>query len=197
MFSFPHSLFLNVKSEPSSPIVKLEDHSHQLCSSANETPCEFRCSFSTCPSTSKPWHPMASLNQDRHIKLDQRVYFHLRRLSQVHPQTEVTSSQGGECAMICRPVSHRWRQIRNVMRIGALPKILTKIGLRFHRGIKTQVFAVCIDIVLVSRCVGILHTPNRFIYRVCCAQRQRWKLKLIPPLPLEERKCIYRLPLTP
>ena len=71
---------------------------------------------------------MEALNQGLHTELDQRVYSHLRlsRLSQVHPQTEVTSSQGGEYAMICRPVSHRWSHIWNVMRIGALPKILTK-----------------------------------------------------------------------
>ena len=44
---------------------------------------------------------------------------------------------------------------------------------------------VWINIVAASQCIWIPLTPNRFIYRVCCAYRRRWKLKQMRRLPLE------------
>ena len=72
--SFPYSLFLSVKLEPSSLIAKdHSDHSMKLelvgdyAAPTNETSSEFHHYYSTCPSTSKPWHPIESLDQGRHV----------------------------------------------------------------------------------------------------------------------------------
>ena len=78
------------------------------CSSDERNPfCVLRCS-PTCPSTSNlqvgTQYCLSIKVGTSESKLDQLVYFYLRRLSQVYPQTEVTSSQGGEYEMICRPI---------------------------------------------------------------------------------------------
>ena len=100
-------------------------------------------------------------SQSKLSKLDQWVYFHLHRLPQVYPLTKIFNSQGGEYAMIWRLVSHRrfWEVIRNLMRIGALPKIVKKTRPRFHRGRKYILTSIMIILIIYRVCRDVNDNP--------------------------------------
>lgn len=175
--------------EPSSPIVEIKDHSDhsmklKLVSDhvfrTNETPSEFPRYSPTFPSTSKPWRPAKSLDRRQHVE-DQPAS--LLPSPSLISNTSQNRSNPLAKRRTSNDMSSRFTQAKSHPKRDAYQystedpdEEWTTLPSRKKGKLKFfpifVAFPACINIVLATRCLGILLTPNGFMYQACAYHRR-------------------------